>query len=86
MSTGDTLASLPEKRCAEFMLDAGYYEKTFPSRKLRSMPVVNMTAGMFFPGSAGAGDLSQRMKWLGRWRPPRVRSAMPVSASLKPAI
>ncbi|MFO1228512.1 energy transducer TonB [Roseateles sp.] len=59
----DTLASLPEKRCAEFMLDAGYYEKTFPEQKLRSMPVVNMTAGMLFLGK-GAGDLSQRMKWL----------------------
>jgi TonB family protein len=58
----DSLTTLGDKTCAEFLLDARYYAQTFPDQTPRSMPVINMTAGMLFLGSKG--DLSQRMRWL----------------------
>jgi TonB family protein len=58
----DSLATLGDKTCAEFLIDARYYAQTFPDQTPRSMPVINMTAGMLFLGSKG--DLSQRMRWL----------------------
>lgn len=38
----DTLASLPNKTCADFNRDAAYFATTFPQRSLRDMPVFDL--------------------------------------------
>jgi TonB family protein len=59
----DSLATLASKSCAEFLLDASYYAKTFPDQTPRSMPVINLTAGLLFLGR-GTGAISDRIGWL----------------------
>jgi len=53
----DSLATLPNKTCAEFNVDLAYFQATFPDLEIRKMPVVNMTVGSYV--SYGIVGLSQ---------------------------
>jgi TonB family protein len=44
----DSFAKLPDKTCADFNVDVGYFKTTFPELKPSDMKLVNATVGLLF--------------------------------------